>query len=494
MTQAEPGPRRAGCAQAALLFALDPVGLGGVVLRAQPGPARDRWLAPLRARLVDGPDAQAAAAASPRTGCSAGSTWRRRWRPARRAASAGVLAEADGGVVHAGHGGARRRPAHRRRRIGQALDTGDGWRCRPARFGLVRAGRGHRGRGARAACLLDRAAIHARPAMRWRAASPRGALARARAAARGGGRRRRDRGAVRAPRWPWASGPAGRRCWPCAWRAPPRRPWTGARGRRPRTSALAARLVLAPRATRLPAPSREPEAPEPPDPEPRAEARRSHPTSEAPSTTRGRRAGRPGAGGRGPRSPPGCWRCCRPTRPRVPRPGRAGAARRSAAAGGRPASRPGEPRDGLRLNLIATLRAAAPWQRLRGSAATRPGIQVRRGRFARHPPRAAAPRRRRSSWWMPAARWRSTGWRRPRGRSSCCWPTATSGATRWRCWRSGARRRSVLLPPTRSLVRAKRSLAGLPGGGGTPLAAGIEAGVCWPTPCGAGAGRRRWCC
>lgn len=35
----------------------------------------------------------------------------------------------------------------------------------------------------------------------------------------------------------------------------------------------------------------------------------------------------------------------------------------------------------------------------------------------------------------------------------------------------------VLLPPTRSLVRAKRSLAGLPGGGGTPLAAGIEAAV-----------------
>jgi magnesium chelatase subunit D len=33
----------------------------------------------------------------------------------------------------------------------------------------------------------------------------------------------------------------------------------------------------------------------------------------------------------------------------------------------------------------------------------------------------------------------------------------------------------VLLAPTRSLVRAKRQLAGLPGGGGTPLAAGIEA-------------------
>jgi magnesium chelatase subunit D len=33
----------------------------------------------------------------------------------------------------------------------------------------------------------------------------------------------------------------------------------------------------------------------------------------------------------------------------------------------------------------------------------------------------------------------------------------------------------ILLPPTPSLVRAKRSLAGLPGGGPTPLASGIDA-------------------
>jgi magnesium chelatase subunit D len=33
----------------------------------------------------------------------------------------------------------------------------------------------------------------------------------------------------------------------------------------------------------------------------------------------------------------------------------------------------------------------------------------------------------------------------------------------------------VILPPTRSLVRAKRSLSGLPGGGGTPLALAIDA-------------------
>ena len=35
----------------------------------------------------------------------------------------------------------------------------------------------------------------------------------------------------------------------------------------------------------------------------------------------------------------------------------------------------------------------------------------------------------------------------------------------------------LLLPPTRSLVRAKRSLASLPGGGGTPLAAGMDAAL-----------------
>ena len=33
----------------------------------------------------------------------------------------------------------------------------------------------------------------------------------------------------------------------------------------------------------------------------------------------------------------------------------------------------------------------------------------------------------------------------------------------------------ILLPPTRSLVQTKRRLAALPGGGGTPLAAGLQA-------------------
>lgn len=40
--------------------------------------------------------------------------------------------------------------------------------------------------------------------------------------------------------------------------------------------------------------------------------------------------------------------------------------------------------------------------------------------------------------------------------------------------KSGA---EVLVPPTRSLVRARRLLADLPGGGGTPIAAGIESAI-----------------
>ena len=52
----------------------------------------------------------------------------------------------------------------------------------------------------------------------------------------------------------------------------------------------------------------------------------------------------------------------------------------------------------------------------------------------------------------------------------------------------------LLLPPTRSLVRAKRSLAGLPGGGGTPLAAGIDAAWPWPTRSAARARRRSSSC
>ena len=166
--------------------------------------------------------------------------------------------------------------------------------------------------------------------------------------------------------------------------------------------------------------------------------------------------------------------------------GRAGRCAQRVRAGVRPASGAVAPKAGARLNLVETLRAAAPWQPLRrrerdgsgGRAGRRPPRRLSRDpRFkqrSREPPR--------SSSSMPPARRRSIGWPRPRVRSSCCWPTATSGATRWRCSRFAAAAAELLLPPTRSLVRAKRSLAGLPGGGGTPLAAGIDAALALAEP------------
>ena len=40
-----------------------------------------------------------------------------------------------------------------------------------------------------------------------------------------------------------------------------------------------------------------------------------------------------------------------------------------------------------------------------------------------------------------------------------------------------SRSAELILPPTRSTVRARRALAGLPGGGGTPIAAGLDAAL-----------------
>ena len=87
-------------ALAAALFAVDPVGTGGVVLRSAWGPARDEWLAHLQAMLPPGASGPARAArTSPTIVCWAVSILRRRCRPERPIVERGLLAEADGGLV-----------------------------------------------------------------------------------------------------------------------------------------------------------------------------------------------------------------------------------------------------------------------------------------------------------------------------------------------------------------------------------------------------------
>jgi magnesium chelatase subunit D len=148
---------------------------------------------------------------------------------------------------------------------------------------------------------------------------------------------------------------------------------------------------------------------------------------------------------------------------------------------GRPAGvRPGAIRPGARLALVDTLRAAAPWQpvrRVEAKGAAKPGrIDVRREDFRLR----KFVRRRETTIVFCVDASGSTAFHRL---------AETKGAVELLLGKAYAARTHValvvfrgtsadlLLPPTRSLSRAKALLATLPGGGGTPLAAGIDTAI-----------------
>lgn len=167
---------------------------------------------------------------------------------------------------------------------------------------------------------------------------------------------------------------------------------------------------------------------------------------------------------------------------------------------GRPVgSRRGDPRTGARLHLIDTLRAAAPWQVLRrreaghaledqrGHAAggfdadpgpPRPRVHVRRDdlRIVR-----LRERRETTTVFVVDASGSAALHRLAEAKGAVELLLAECYVRRDRVamiafrGRPDAAGAELLLPPTRSLVRAKRSLADLPGGGGTPLATGLDA-------------------
>ena len=146
---------------------------------------------------------------------------------------------------------------------------------------------------------------------------------------------------------------------------------------------------------------------------------------------------------------------------------------------GRPAgSRRAMPAHGQRLHLIDTLRAAAPWQKLRRMQISDPlaaaRVQVRAEDF--HITRIKQKTGTTTLFVVDAS-----------GSSALHRLAEAKGAVELLLADCYVRRDQVaviafrgksaeiLLPPTRSLVRAKRSLSGLPGGGGTPLASAIDA-------------------
>jgi magnesium chelatase subunit D len=149
-----------------------------------------------------------------------------------------------------------------------------------------------------------------------------------------------------------------------------------------------------------------------------------------------------------------------------------GAARKGNRRGRPLPSRPGRMGDGARVDLVATLRVAAPWQKLR----TGPGVRVRAGdlRYRRFEEKSD----RLLVFAVDAS-----------GSAALARLGEAKGAVELLLAQAYARRdhvaligfrgtgAEILLPPTRSLVQTKRRLAALPGGGGTPLAAGLKSAL-----------------
>lgn len=155
--------------------------------------------------------------------------------------------------------------------------------------------------------------------------------------------------------------------------------------------------------------------------------------------------------------------------------GRAGAAERSIESG-RPAGTLARmPQPGNRLAVLDTLRAAAPWQRLRGGGHGT-GIRIHREDF-----RVRRFVRRKESCVIFAVD--------ASGSAALQRLAEAKGAVEHVLADCYVRRdhvaliafrgtqASVVLPPTRSLARVRRELSALAGGGTTPLASGIDAAL-----------------
>jgi len=481
---------------AAALVAVDP-GLGGVMVRAGPGPVRDAWLTGFR-RLLD-PDV----------------AWRRlptgigderllggldlamALGSGHRILQRGLLAEADGGVVIAPM--VERLDARTVARLAAALEDGsvlverDGMSDRlMARFSLVALDEGVGADERPPAALIERLAfcidlnrvghrdaqpISATPAdiadaraTLARVAAPDGAAAEALC----GAALALGIESMRAPRLAMRVA--------CALAA-----LEGREAIDEDDLAAAARLVLAPRATRVP--EIEPEQLQDQD---EAEAR---PEAEQ-DAAEDKGDPRPAAEEDGPAAvdalndmvlqaaraalPEGLealWRAGRAvSRASSARTGGAGAKQVSAKRGRRIGVRPGAVGQASALDVVETLKAAAPWQGLRGGVPGEGSLRIRRDDFR---VRRFEERSETTLIFVVDAS----------GSAALQRLAETKGAVELLLAEAYVKRTQValiafrgltaelLLPPTRSLTRARRSLAELAGGGATPLAAGLEAGA-----------------
>lgn len=489
----DPSDRAWQCAvQVAVLFAIDPVRLGGVRLRAQAGPVRDAWLALLRSllqarawqrmpanisddRLLGGLDLPATLAAG------------------RPVTQPGLLAAADGGVLLLAM--AERLPAATAARIAQCMDSGEINAARnglqqnlPTRFGVVALDEGSGDADeALPAALADRLAFD----LDLRAVSPRIALDEP--AGEWAGSSGADLDAARALLaaidvpdevaqalcgTALALGVDSLRASMLALAAA--RASAALDGNRVAAdddARIAAALVLAPRATRLPASepaeSSEPE-PEQAEASPPEDAQGEHNETDLQAAVDALHERVLDAAQAA--IPAGLL--SQLIAGQVSRRGAAGtsgATRRSGMRGRITGTRRARPAPGLRLHLVDTLRAAAPWQKLRRAARPLDASRVLVSPDDFHVARIREKTATTTLFVVDAS-----------GSSALHRLAEVKGAVELLLADCYARRDQValvafrgrqaelLLPPTRSLTRAKRCLSGLPGGGGTPLAAALD--------------------
>lgn len=234
----------------------------------------------------------------------------------------------------------------------------------------------------------------------------------------------------------------------------------------------AARLVLAPRATQLPPPPQEPEADDAPPPEqgetPEENNQQSAEQKLEDKVVEAAAAAIPAdlleqlAKGLAPRQAGGSG---------------SGQKRKSGLRGKPLGARPGMPRGGARLAMIDTLRAAVPWQGVRkreaGADPNAPLIMRKDDLRVRRFEEKAA----RVTIFAVDASGSAAAARLAEAKGAVELMLAQAYVTRSEVALIAFRGEvaEMLLPPTRSLTRARRALAELPGGGGTPLAIGLNA-------------------
>lgn len=474
----------------AALLAVDPARLGGVVLIGPHSAARDAAIEQL---LAPWP------ATSPRRRLPITTTDDRLLGgldlTATLAAGRPVL---DKGVLHASNGGvvivpmAERMPALMASRLAAALDDGkirlerDGVSAAlPARIALIALDEARDDEAGLAPAMKERLAFHLElsslmPVRDWPPAADAGSIALA-----------RERLAnIRMPESHLAAlSEAALACGIDSLRAPlmavsAARALAALEGADEVDAdhiAQAAALVFSHRATRLPqAQPAEPEAPESPedaqaDPPPeyaQNEADDKTPETTADETERLLEAVRAAL-------PPGLLAALAAGATRARQrgaEGRAGARQRSASHGRSLGATRMNSRGG-RVHILATLREAAPRQALRRSLQGTPGkLRITRDDLRVH---RFESRRSLVTVFVVDASGSAALHRLAEAKGAVELLLADCYVRRDRVALIAFRGAGaeMLLPPTRALARARRCLAGLPGGGGTPLAAGIDAAL-----------------